>query len=633
MSNIGNTNSLSSINSLFYVDTSYNVQDNPELKAKENNNFNDEKLLDKKKSGRIPNSNISFNDNNDENIFAKASDENGNPILDNNGNPVYVKLDKDGKPLQDQEGNYLTFDSNLNPIDLNSISRLKKTSSSIETVPLLDNEGKQVNDENGNPLRIKINSDGTPFVNQNRMSILVNIEGKEIEVPSLEPRKLIPATYKDGSPMIDEKGKQMQILVYEKDLVPVKDEKGKKIYADSEGNILAKEIPHWQKRLMDWDKYGGKMLIDPILRGNSFLSIPHKIAIYSVKKEVATTLSQSLKLTSEKIANQSIRNISKGSEKTLSTTLNRLLARKSGEVVLPTVIKSVSKETNKNIAKTITNLSEKGLEEGLKNSTKILEKSGKLGQGIKTITMSEARTVFGSKLNPLAHIKGYSNAVKESVTAVQKVVAKEISEKGLVGGTTSIFKGTMKGASEKALENILKEGSEKAVEQVMKDLVKKSTSKISSEALEKISSQAVKIYSTKGSESAAKFILSKTGGATTKILEKDLAKQITESVTTATVKASEKGSVKFATRVSAAAPIISTAIGVGITTWDTIDAIKKTKDPRVTKLSAGLAWATVGLDIVNVASQSSGIGAPIGWISTGLSIGTSILSDVYKYKQ
>lgn len=691
MSNIGNSKTSSSISSLFYVDTSYKVQDKPELRVKENFNFNDEKLVEKKISGRIPNSNINFNDfQNDNSILAKASDENGNdlldekgnpiyvkvnengeplldkngnyqlfnsdfkpisnntsneeyaiandetgkPILDNKGNPIYIKLDKNGEPLKDKNGNYLTFDLNLNPIDLNSISGLEKTSSSeVEIVPLLDNEGKQVNDENGNPLKIKVNSDGTPYINENRKSILVNIEGQEIEIESLEPRKLIPATYKDGSPMVDEKGRQYQILVYEKDLTPVKDKKGKNIYADPNGKILTEDIPYWQKRLMDWDKYGGKMLIEPILRGNSFLSIPHKIATYLVKKEVANTLTQSIKLTSEKIANQGIKNLGKTTDKALVSTLDKLLARQSGEVLLPSVIKSVSKETNKTISKTITHLSEKGLEEGLKNSTKILEKSGKLGQGIKVVTMSEARAVFGSKLNPLAHIKGYSNAVKESVQGVQKIVVKEISEKGVIDGTKSIFKGTMKGASEKALENILKEGSEQAVKKVMKDLIKQSTSKISSEALEKISAEALQVYSKKGSEVAAKFILSKTGGATTKILEKDLAKQISKGVAEATVKASEKGSVKFATRLSAAAPIISTAIGVGITTWDTIDAIKKTKDPRVTKLSAGLAWATVGLDVINVASQSSGVGAPIGWIATGLSIGTSILSDVYKYKE
>lgn len=102
--------------------------------------------------------------------------------------------------------------------------------------------------------------------------------------------------------------------------------------------------------------------------------------------------------------------------------------------------------------------------------------------------------------------------------------------------------------------------------------------------------------------------------------------------------------VKTAGRLTMAVPIVGVATGVAITAYDTADAVKKSKDPNVSKTSKLLAWTTVGLD--TVATGCSGVtpaatgtimGAPVGVVSavvglaaTGLSILTSAASEYFK---
>lgn len=78
-------------------------------------------------------------------------------------------------------------------------------------------------------------------------------------------------------------------------------------------------------------------------------------------------------------------------------------------------------------------------------------------------------------------------------------------------------------------------------------------------------------------------------------------------------------------------PTGSTIGGIFITVFDVSDANKKTNDPNVSKTSAALAWMTVGLDGINVATGMTGsklISLPISWAIEGTAIATSWLSDV-----
>ncbi|MBC7474057.1 MAG: hypothetical protein H7263_07165, partial [Candidatus Sericytochromatia bacterium] len=137
----------------------------------------------------------------------------------------------------------------------------------------------------------------------------------------------------------------------------------------------------------------------------------------------------------------------------------------------------------------------------------------------------------------------------------------------------------------------------------------------------------VKIAGESGVKIATK-VASKTGTkAASKIATDVIEKATAEAVTKATTEVAAKGGVKFATKVSKAMPWVGTAVGVGIAAWDTKDAIDKTRDGKSSTVSKVLAWGTVGLDVVSTATTATGKGAPIGWVATVLSIGTSIASD------
>ena len=111
-------------------------------------------------------------------------------------------------------------------------------------------------------------------------------------------------------------------------------------------------------------------------------------------------------------------------------------------------------------------------------------------------------------------------------------------------------------------------------------------------------------------------------------------KAIASAATKAATEAAAKTTTKIGSRAAAFAPVAGAVVSAGITAYDTVDAIKKWKDPNVSKASKGLAWATVGLDVVSTAANAASasvvlapVAVPISWVATGLSIGTSFLSD------
>ncbi|MBC7474056.1 MAG: hypothetical protein H7263_07160 [Candidatus Sericytochromatia bacterium] len=138
-------------------------------------------------------------------------------------------------------------------------------------------------------------------------------------------------------------------------------------------------------------------------------------------------------------------------------------------------------------------------------------------------------------------------------------------------------------------------------------------------------------------------IIVKSSTVTAKAVIKSLSENVFSTVVSTAVeevavkivekgatKAAAKGGTKAASRLSAAVPFVGALVSAGFTIMDTKLAYDLTKDKKVSKLSAALAWGTVGLDIVSTVTTATGVGSLIGWVATGLSIGTGIGSDLTK---
>lgn len=206
---------------------------------------------------------------------------------------------------------------------------------------------------------------------------------------------------------------------------------------------------------------------------------------------------------------------------------------------------------------------------------KTLTKSGQLGKGVETLAVKS----FGKLYNPTT----YTHAIAESAKEIPKAIAGK--------SAATVVKNTVVGATETALKKGVTEGIEAGVKTVIK----------------------------KGGKELAETV-------TTKAVEK----AITKTATTAATKAATTTGAKAGSKLAGAIPFIGAAVGVGVTAWDTKDAIEKQKDPSASTASKALAWTTVGLDAVSTVCVATGVGAPIGWIATGLSIGTSVASDLLR---
>jgi len=258
--------------------------------------------------------------------------------------------------------------------------------------------------------------------------------------------------------------------------------------------------------------------------------------------------------------------------------------------VATAVTAEIAKVTAAKVGSTTVVSAAKGAVKPVTEATvKALEVAGHLGKGVQTLTMKEAAGVTGKLLNPKTAI--------EFVTKVPGVVAKSGTETAAHIATNGVVKTvqkTMVGAGEKVLKEGVEKGIEKGVELAIK----------------------------RGGKELAETV-------TTKGVEKAIAKTAEE----AAIKASTTGTAKAGSKAASIAPVVGAAIGIAITAWDAKDAYEKTKDPNTTKLSAGLAWTTVGMDVISTATIATGVGAPIGWVATGIGIGTSIASDYFRYKK
>jgi hypothetical protein len=582
----------------------------------------DSSKTDKSAKGKVPATNVAFEDQpktTDTRKFAVALDaQTQKPILDESGGRILILVNDNKEAVLDGNGEQLFFNSDGTPLN---------------AVPAKNEKGEFYHDASGKQVLVKIDNDGNAKYDKKGNPVLLDFQGVPIDLtakadttgkgavketakvepsnPNI-PKNIVPALHPNGDPVIGPDGRQLRVLVKD-DGTPALDKAGQPQLFDWDGKKLEPPEQAFTIKRLNW--IVNKGFVNKVL-----VSLPQ----FVVKKAVASSVTAALET----------------GVKASEALGKETLAKASGEITAKT-INAVTKASGKAMGKVLTNVSKEAAKDGTAATIKALTEAGEFGKGIQAVTMQEGRALLtkestnwfvkmGQKFNPVTTVQ----AVGESAKAVDKTIIKEISENGVVQGSATIAKKVGIGAAEKTLQKGMEDGAKIAVEGFIKKAIKDSAPKLASETVEKVAAEATKISLKDGSKAASKYIaeaVSKEAGI--QIGTTALQKTITEAVSKGTAEAAEKGTVKVASKVSTIAPYVGAAVGVAITAWDANHAYKLTKDPKVTKLSAGLAWATVGLDAVSVAANFSAVGAPIGWVATGLSIGTSIASDIYKYKK
>lgn len=105
---------------------------------------------------------------------------------------------------------------------------------------------------------------------------------------------------------------------------------------------------------------------------------------------------------------------------------------------------------------------------------------------------------------------------------------------------------------------------------------------------------------------------------------------VLKGIEKSSVTAAKKGSQELSKRLSSAAPVVGAVIEAGFTIYDAKYAYELSKDKKASFVSKALAWGTVGLDGISLVCTASGVGTPIAWVATGLSVVTAVSSDLLK---
>ncbi len=543
-----------------------------------------------------------------------AVNENSEPILDKNESLIFLDTDTIGKIKANAEaqakkaaestGKAAPDNQNevaaLAPLINNETKEKIKVKVDDNGLPIVDKDGNVQPDENGKFAYVKLDAQSQPLTKDGKIQFASEADAEkfkqEVAKPSAadptqaaqppqqqqvagmsplvnsetqEPIKIkvddkgLPILDKDGAPQPDENGKMVFVKIdAEGNPVPGKDgkpqfvaeadvEKTKQEIIKQQQEQALKEFPEpVQKALKAIGGHGGQRMVaigQKAFGEAAIKKVSTGVVTYTVKKAVT---------------------------KAVSNELKALQAVKSGTTTVVAASKTAATK-------------------GAENAIKVLEKSGKLGQGVVTNTMKEATGVAGNLLNPknaAQFVKKAPGAVAKSATETAAHVAAQVGEKGVVKGTGAVVGKTIVGAGEKVIQTGVEKGVEKGVQAAIK--------KGGAEIVEKVA---------------------------TKTTEKALIKAAEKGA----VKATETVAVKGAAKLASFVPVAGAVAGAAITAWDTKDAIEKSKSGAGTA-SVALAWTTVGLDAVSTAATATGIGAPIGWIATGLSIGTGFLSDLVR---
>jgi hypothetical protein len=217
-------------------------------------------------------------------------------------------------------------------------------------------------------------------------------------------------------------------------------------------------------------------------------------------------------------------------------------------------------------------------------------------------------------------VKQVNQKIKDqnNIDSSSKITSKPISfvDKQTLVNVAKIVPPTIASIStSKASASVVKVATETIVKASSKAITKTSVERILSSTSSLVAKPVIKAAISSTTQTAGVVAAEVIA---TKVLQKSAQK------------AAQKGAEKTASRLSSMVPVAGAAIGIAITAYDAKYAYELSKDPKASKFSKAMAWTTVGLDSVATATTATGVGSAIGWVATGLSIGTSVLAEVYR---
>jgi hypothetical protein len=622
-----------------------------------------------------------------------AKNEKGEFLHDADGNQVMVKIDNEGKAKYNKQGQPVLLNYQGYPIDLNAApaktdttaapKETTKTQAPTETnskipkniVPALLPTGEPLLGPDGKQLRVKVDDNGAPIVDKQNQPELYDWEGNKLAPPEkahtldrigwIFNKQLANQILVDLPKFIVKQVAKSNVKAALNASIKASEIVGREVVVNSSGKAIAEMVEVVAK------EGGAKATVKALEVASKTLKAVPQVTGKTMGKVMMSVAKEGTKegteaaiktLTEAGHLGKGIQAITMKEGKALLTKESTNFFVKIGQKFNPVTTGKAVGESYKAVQKVVgTEIAEKGFVSGTVSVAK------KVGVGAAERTIQK-----GLEEGAQVAVKSFiESAIKSQLSsaAVEAVIKKSLQETAphltaeiLEKVTTEAAKITLKDGAKTAAKYVAKEVGEKAAEKIASSAFQKSIPQLSATVIEKIAAEATTITMKDGSKAAAKYIAETAGKeAAEKIASAAFQKTIAEAVEKGTVNAVEQGmvkgtgkvaqiiyktpgvgaavsaveknAVKGASKVSTIAPYVGAAIGVAITAWDANHAYKLTKDPKVTKLSAGLAWATVGLDAVSVAANFSAVGAPIGWVATGLSVGTSIASDIYKYKK
>lgn len=520
---------------------------------------------------------------------------------DNNG--VSTPTGKKDAPSVDLVDNNSEKVKSL-PLLNSDTGEVLKFKTDAKGMPILNDQGQLQPDEKGKPVFVKVDENEQPIVDQDGEPIFVesagNIPASNLSLTDDSPTSVEenkPTENVDNNsgqkdsgkiaPLVNpETGETLSLKVDEKG-VPVLDQNGQ-LQHDPNGKPAFIKLDEKGEPLLN--EKGEPQFVNP--DGQSMPGLPPQIqkamtdatnamTTHSVKR-VITGMSYGKMATglTSKIASTMIKGVSVGIPFT-KVAVGFGVKHAVAKAVTAEIAKISTKALAKGGTTTIVAATKVATTTATQATVKALTNGKVLGKGLEALAAPTIKSVITSPVITSKAVAESAKLLKPVVTSGAKVYAKTV-QKAVVG------------AGEKALEKGLTKGIEKGMEAAIK--------RGGVEIVEKVTTKAAQ-------------------------------KSIEKAATTAATKAATTGTAKAGSKLASAVPIIGAVAGAAIVAWDTKDAIEKTRDKNTTKLSAGLAWTTVALGTISTVCTATGVGAPIGWVATGLSIGTSIASDYFRYKK
>lgn len=180
-------------------------------------------------------------------------------------------------------------------------------------------------------------------------------------------------------------------------------------------------------------------------------------------------------------------------------------------------------------------------------------------------------------------------------------------------------------------KNHLNLSTHKIISTTSKVIEEKISKKISEKTVINTVGKAVNSVVKTSGETFGKTLLKSIGRNTAETSVASIAEELTlKTIEKSAEKAGQKGSSQLSKKLSGAVPVIGTIMEIGFTLWDAKYAYDLTRNKNVSTVSKALAWGTVGLDVVSAITVATGVGSPVGWAATGLSVGTAVLSDLLR---